>query len=375
MLVRRRVGVERLRRRADVADLTLGRKIREERERQEMTLQKLAEEAGLGVYQTLGYIETGKRKIQIADLVRIGEVLKRDFVTEYKQLQITRRPVAVLVRRDPQDQDVVQRFAEKCERHYLLENYCGLNRSTRLPASPVSFPATMEHACSYADEVRDELGLSRCPSEGLIAVLERKCAVPVDFQNGLKDPPLKAPGGFGKCLVVRGPKHSPQASYDAAKGLFHLLNWGLYLDLVNRSPHERSRLKELTKSFAACLLLPRKEFLDECKLWISKDRVLTFQGLCGIANYFSTTRSAVVWRFVTLNMLGTSEAKMYFKTLKTVIVPKLSELERFDFLTIRAYQLGRISEEEAKKFAQSPTTLPTYLKESLVPGLKLHRAK
>ena len=356
-------------------DIDLGKRIREERERLQMTQAALAQKAGFKDLQTLSLIERGRRKIQMNDVILISGALGHDLVPDYYRLNKYHRPrVARLVSAVPQDHDILNQAVQRWEHRTLLETACDIRRTTRLPAVPDPPLASLDDASRFGDAIRDELFLGRCPAEVIVSVLERH-GVLIEHREGITSSPLKGSGEFGKGLVVRGPKNSPQASYDSTKGLYDFLTWNQDQDEEKKTPEALSRSQDMAESFAATLLLPLKEFLSESKCWISRSGELTFIGLNGIAHFFNTTQSAVIWRFVTLDMLSASEAKQYLAMLDTETMPRLTNLDRIDFLAIRAVQLGRISEEQAKQYVVSPTTFGSYLTGPQGPSLRLHVPK
>ena len=349
------------RRKSAMPDIKLGRAIRLERELKKMTLEELAQRADLGVYQNLLNIELGHRKIQMVDLVRISEVLGRDFVGEYKKLHTARPRVTLLVWRDPQDKLSSQRFKQKCEDLFRLENDLSQNRTTRLPAPPESFPPSREDVNRFAEEVRDELGISRCPAEGIEKVLGNR-GILIDYAEDLEGPPLVTRGEFGLGLLAR----KRFRTWDIAQGLFLLLTWDQETkDLAEKSPEEQSRILELAKAFSAAFLLPIREFTNALRRWAPNDSELTFTAVRRIADFFSTSPQAVLCRLVNLNFLDGTQGNQAEKELEAEIrsaakpsrhkggerISRRSPTQaRLDCLAFRALQTGRITKEEAGKF-------------------------
>ena len=75
------------------ADLSIGRAIRMERERQNLTLNDLTQKIRGGCYQPIHYLESGKRKPNLDLIISISKALNRDFVPMYLALHGYRRPL------------------------------------------------------------------------------------------------------------------------------------------------------------------------------------------------------------------------------------------------------------------------------------------
>jgi transcriptional regulator with XRE-family HTH domain len=75
------------------ADLSIGRAIRMERERQNLTQEQLAERADVGTLQNISLLETGKRRFDVDSIISISKALNRDFVPMYLALHGYRRPL------------------------------------------------------------------------------------------------------------------------------------------------------------------------------------------------------------------------------------------------------------------------------------------
>lgn len=353
MLSERKIVLDRRRR----ADAALGREIRLERERQNMTQAGLAEKAALGSFQAVSQIERGVRRLQLDELSRISKALNHDFTRTSQILFGNLRPLVIAPSVMHIDKVPYEEFVDHCFLFSELEKLCGFIRNTRLPSPPPQALTTPKDAGRFGEEIRIELGLSHCPSESIEETLRRQWGVLLVYCSGLHSAPQFASGPFGKAIQLKGRLYSPETSWQAVRGLFYLLlGYESSVELAGKAPAERSRLEELAKAFSSGLLLPAREFLKVLGLWASEAGELSYRAVREIAGYFHCTRHAVCWRLLTLGLLEAPEVYRYEKETRMppprrknrrrLFLGEPQPLDPYSALAVRAYQKGAITEED-----------------------------
>ena len=108
----------------------LGQRLRETRERLELSLQEVSKTMGFGNYQTLSSIENGSRHIKASELAKLSKVYLRDishFLNPHREEETA---VSVLWRsRSGDDKYKIkkQEFLKYCYGYYDIEERLGLD--------------------------------------------------------------------------------------------------------------------------------------------------------------------------------------------------------------------------------------------------------
>ncbi|MBI4404306.1 MAG: ImmA/IrrE family metallo-endopeptidase [Deltaproteobacteria bacterium] len=350
---------------------SIGRRIKEERTRQNFTQDELIEKAKLDwERQTLGQVENGEREIKAWELAKISSVLRMDMSAFFPRETATQQQPYVLWRKKPKNPARIEaEFLRLCKDYELVEtlNSVNANEFQTLPHRKIDL-GTFSYPDAYllAEQVRNELTLGDFPASSLVKILEEKFGIKFFF-NDLEGNGSAASSvsSFGYCTLVSSSEVPWRQHFSIAHELFHLITWDdALLAQVNSEKGLWDCNERLADSFAAGLLVPTETLGREIRA-LSKNNKLNGAGIVAIARQFGVSLEALLWRMVGLRFLAknTAEKALADDQLRTLdrniraemaTEPVQTESNRFLRLAYIAYENGEISRGRLAKMLDIP---------------------
>jgi Zn-dependent peptidase ImmA (M78 family)/DNA-binding XRE family transcriptional regulator len=327
---------------------TIGRRLRECRERLAMTQGDLAEKAGVGV-SSISEFENGKREPTLNQLRKLADAMSAS-VAWFLSMD---EPLGETVRwreRPPNAEIIEARFLKLCRQYRDLERWACEEEPIQLRRSE-RFPSSRSEVAALARQVQGEMRLGDRP--GL--VLRRR----LEDDYGLKTFVLQVePSGTAACTA--SPEYGPavllnalnseaRRTFDLAHELFHLLTWSV---TSHESPEETE--EKFADYFAATLLLPEGALREAVDRRI-KQQKLSIANVCELARDFCVSIDALIWRMHNLyGWTDAAETRAKIERARALAAPysaltpsvqeDTSELpERYRSLAIQALRSGEIS--------------------------------
>ncbi len=357
----------------------IGRRIKEERNRQKLTQDELVQNSKLGWdRQTLGQIENGEREIKAWELARISSVLRMEISSFFPASpERATRPV-VLWRQRPENHERLEaEFISLCKDYKFIEDLNAVDSSgfRRFPHKKIDLTTfDYKDAYSLAEQIRNELGLGDYPATSLVKTLEEKYGLKLFF-DGLDGNASAASSvsEYGSCIVISNKEPAWRQHFSIAHELFHIVTWhDQLLHLLNRDKDLCEHNERLANAFAAGLLVPAEPLRRETKA-IAREDKLSEAGIVAIARQFGVSLEALLWRMANLSIIKREVVKESLADDKMRALDRENRAEsqgpnyfssRFVRLAYLAYENGEISRGRlAKILKQSLSALTGYLKQ------------
>lgn len=338
--------------------LEIGARIKDEREKRNLTQVELASQAKIENYQTLGKIERGERKdLKTTELQRIAEALGVSIgflLGEFNQPQKS----LIFWRKEPAS---LQKIALENKLHTFIENYSFLeevlnqNKKIRrtLPIFSLNPSNTSyEDAHEVAEEVRKTLNLGGQPSSALQSCLEEDFDVKVLYED-LGDSSAACTRDDSYVAIMINKNESLwRQNFNLAHELYHLVTWDLgVLKLIKSDPSLDKRNEELAENFAAGLLMPAEDLKDDFRR-ICEGGKLVPADLMVLSSKYKVSTEATAYRLLNLNCISKEDAKKLISEIHRESVSKETSIkfsEKLVRLAFFAYQKDKISKA---RFAQ-----------------------
>lgn len=349
-------------------DKELGRRIKDERERRNLSQQKLAELAGISHRQSIGKIEDGERKLQATELYGISKALG---VSPEVLLTNSTSPTMPQYLWRKVHSDVKAewegRFSGHIANFNFVENVLLLTdvQSLELPHKVIDVMALQYNdVYSLAEQIREQLALGAFPSRNLEIALEEKYGVRI-FYVDLHDQGSAATSRTMAPTIFLNRHEAPwRRTFSLAHELFHLITWTD--DIAIRAEkdsdfHEKN--EKLAEAFAAGLLMPSEVLTSELKKTL-KDGHLTYTDLIALSRTFGVSTAALLYRLANLRFISFDLAKKIMNDHSFKEIDKQDQNERwhtpaslsekFIKLAYQAYQASKLSKARLAEMLEIP---------------------
>lgn len=346
---------------------TIALAIRSTREKQSITQQQLAEQAGIGSLQTISDIERGVREVKAWELVRVARALSIPVdVLLGLQPAVSMR---VFWRRGTAQQSrrAESLFLERARRFALLELWCELPPVEPLPEWALDpRTASFADASRLAEQAGQVLNLGSRPAASLLPTLEERFRVKV-FYDDLGDDESAATvrGDFGPAILMNAREAPWRRNYNFAHELFHLVTWSAvdaHLPADGSEPDWLEKLEQLANAFASRLLLPADAVESEFVARVREGRIGNLE-LVELARQFDVSTAALLWRVVNMGRLRkeTAESLLTNDNFKRADRQSMSDRwwappgplpDRFKRLATLAYRKGKVSKARLAEFLE-----------------------
>lgn len=347
----------------------MGRNIREARKRLGITQEQLAERLGISTSQTISDIEKGARSVKALELKRIAEQLRVDFYDLLGPAPLPTKPMPLWRAKPDVNKGEVEALLHLRNRRFKSVRDALEMDATELPLyrqfDPVKVPYPDIEA--IAAEARKDLGLGIPPGNSLCARLADPFAVMIFHQDlGGDGSALCVRSADGAVMLLNSAEVQARRLFSCAHELYHLLTWdSTLIERVASSSDDFRLLEKKAGAFASALLMPIEELQPFLQHGISQGKI-GIEYLVKTANHFGVSTSALLWRMVSLQMIGRDKPSSvlssadYFsaKTLVAMDDPDTASAlpESYVRMAFLAHVLGRISRARLAEYLE--TTLP-----------------
>jgi Zn-dependent peptidase ImmA (M78 family)/transcriptional regulator with XRE-family HTH domain len=283
-----------------------------------MTQAELAEKLSFNHRQTLQSIETGERRLTIAELMKLVEIGNRpvEYFTDPFHWTGEGR---FSFRADGVPEKAITEFEQTAGGWIMLWRWLSsINdlRATSRPRLEIGKGSSFEDVAIIAARIVTWFDLGAVPALTLAERLESELLIPVLFV----DLPVGISGATyhheGMNVILINRKDSDgRRNFDLAHEFFHALTWdvlppGRY---DNDHPADRSakRREQLANGFASALLLPEQNVRKywKRKSFASADAVSRAKSAVQGAEHFHVSTQAFLWRLVALELLSEQECR------------------------------------------------------------------
>jgi Zn-dependent peptidase ImmA (M78 family)/transcriptional regulator with XRE-family HTH domain len=349
----------------------LGRRLQEARKARGLTQQDVAESLAMA-RTTVTALEKGDRRIRPDELIQLAKLYGR-FVGDLVGL---REPMAdfamqfrtAVARTGSQQAQTeldqgVQEFQRLCEDYLYLEKLNGVPFTRAYPAPyPLEGVGPEEAAEDVASADRNRLGLGDGPVLNLREILENDVGLRI-FYVSL---PSRVAGIFayteelGGCIAVNALHPEERRRWSMAHEYGHFLTNRFRSEISILAPYERVPASErFADVFARSFIMPaaglRRRFNEMSR---SSGGKITAAEVCRAAHYYFVSVEAMMLRLEELRLLpgGTWERlrdrgfKVREAQEQLGLTPRPHDDQplpiRYQFLAVRAYQEGNLTEGE-----------------------------
>ena len=356
----------------------LGRRLREARKSRGLTQQQAADALSVA-RTTITAVEKGERRTRAEELVRLANLYGRkvnelvsareplpDFAVQFR----TATERAGSSRVQEQIDQAVSNFQHMCEDYKYLERLNGISSES---AYPVQYPTkgiSAEFAAQdIASSERNRLGLGDGPLLRLRELLEEE----VDLRVFLVDLPSQIAGLFayteelGGCVAINAQHPRERRRWTLAHEYGHFLTTRYQSEIAVLGAYDRLPASErLADAFSACFLMPesglRRRFNEHSR---SSGGSLTAADVCRMAHYYAVSVEAMMRRLEQVGALprGTWERlrDRGFEVREAqrqlgLVSPQIQDRSmpaRYEFLAVRAFEAGELSEGELARYLRT----------------------
>ncbi|MBI2919096.1 MAG: ImmA/IrrE family metallo-endopeptidase [Chloroflexi bacterium] len=388
----------------------LGRRLQEARKARGLTQQQVAESLAVA-RTTVTALEKGERRIRPAELVRMAKLYARpvgdlvgprqpmaDFAVQFRATLASAGSGLA----QSELQRAVGEFQRLCEDYQYLERLNGVHESLMYPPEyPLGVVAPEPAAENVASAERNRLGLGDGPVLNLRELLESD----VGLRTFYVSLPSRVAGvfaytvGLGGCVAVNALHPEGRRRWSMAHEYGHFLTSRFRPEISVLAAYERVPASErFAHAFAGSFLMPaaglQRRFNEMSRVSGGK---ITAAEVCRVAHYYFVSVEAMMLRLEGLRLLpsGTWERlrDRGFKVREAQVQLGLTPYPhddrtlpvRYQFLAVRAYQEGNLTEGElarllrvdrvqARRTVQALTHLPHVLDEGKVASLAVDLA-
>jgi len=344
-------------------NLLLGKNIRSARERLGLTLEQLANKAGLPALQTVSEIELGKREVKAWELVNIARALQIS-VSSLLDVKEPLTPPFILWRKEPKKDrtSMEAAFLQRCNQYHLLEQLSGAKQSRKLPTADIN-PNTIDYrdAVKLSAQISNQLDLGARPAKVLAKVLEDEYSVKIWYMDlGERGSAATFFGDFGQAILINLREAPWRRNFSLAHELFHLITWNsLPLQRLQSDNKLREKVEKIAEMFASNVLLPSDQVSEAIQTRLERNKI-TYLDIVSIAREFDVSTEALIYRLCSLRLINQTTAKevlsdSHFRAIDRGSMFKYwsspPEIpERFVRLAFEAYKLGRLSRSRLAEF-------------------------
>lgn len=356
----------------------LGRRLQEARKSRGMTQQQAADALSLA-RTTITAVEKGERRTRAEEIAQLANLYGRkvhdlvapreplpDFGVQFRTATVR----AESSRIQEQVDQAVSDFQHLCEDYRHLER---LNVVVSDPSYPSQYPTkgiSVEYAAQdIASSERNRLGLGDGPLLRMRELLEEDVGIRV-FSIDL---PSQIAGlfaytdEFGGCIAINARHPGERRRWTLAHEYGHFLTARYQSEISVLGAYERLPASErLADAFAGCFLMPesglRRRFSEHSR---STGGTFTAAEVCRMAHYYAVSVEAMMRRLEQIGALprGTWERlrdrgfKVREAQRQLGLVPQetheRSMPARYEFLAVRAFDAGELSEGELARLLRT----------------------
>lgn len=291
-----------------------GTRIRALREARDLTQDQLADRLGFKDRQTLSAIETGDRRLSADELLRAAEVLSEPLETFTDPFLLIGEGKFSWRQKDVPPARLTD-YERKAGRWIAAWRELSARQGQQPPldrrALRLDKTSRFEDAIAAGERFAAEYDLGDVPSRRLAGVMQAEFSIlvlMVDAIAGISGAACRLPeldAVLINRLEVEGRRH-----FDLAHELFHILTWDTMPPehVETAAEISRNRVEQLANKFASAVLMPDSA-LSRFGAWSGLSKPDLIAKLNDTADALAVTSSALKWRLVDLERIGTTDAK------------------------------------------------------------------
>ncbi|MDZ4804134.1 MAG: XRE family transcriptional regulator [Candidatus Eisenbacteria bacterium] len=302
-------------------EITLGKRLREVRERLSLTQDYVAQQVEIP-RQAISEIEHGKRAVSAGELFGLARLYSLPVDSLLAPEAAPPEEELVLLRADsvgPEVNLALSQFQNLCREFRWLEEQLEQVRSPDL--RPLNRPpVSYEDAWRLASEERKRLDLGATPAWSMLEALEERVGVKIlsfDAEWSLSGASLI--GSHGRAIFLNRVHPQSRRVFTLAHEFFHLLvNEGgtrphvAWAHACSAEPGGKPREESLADQFAAEFLMPRDAIEERIADEHPRAKSLTGTAVIHLAVSFGVSTQAMLFRLGNLGKLGKSApAELY----------------------------------------------------------------
>jgi XRE family transcriptional regulator, fatty acid utilization regulator len=330
----------------------IGRRIKEERQRQNLTQEELIKHSQLTWdRQTLGNVEKGEREVKAWELASIAKALGVGISSFFPSSPSIPDPVVLWREQPPNFRKMEADFLRMCKDYQMVESFgeSATAEFRQLPNIEIDLKKfTYNDAYALAERIRQNLDFGEYPASNLVKVLEEKFGVKFFFND--LDGNVSAAcsvSSYGNCILISANEAPWRQHFSIAHELFHTITWSESLiTLVGEDETMWKKNESLANAFAAGLLVPSEALRAEIRKF-SKNGNLNDAGIVAIARQFAVSLEALIWRMVGLGIISrdTGLEALNDEGLKSTDFISRSETQHPTYLSNRFVRLAYVAYE------------------------------
>jgi len=277
------------------------------RTRLKLTQEGLAERVGFQNRQTIGQIENCEREVKAWELSALARALHVQIGYFFVPDELRAQPSVLWRERADVAVEEEAAFLNKCDQYAMLERLNDLPEAERFPKLPSQLGAetfSYDDAARLADQCAKLFELGSQPADSLVSVLENRFRVKIWYLPlTRKGSAASTCGAFGYGILMNSDEAPWRRNFNFAHEVFHLLTWDcLTATLLESDTELKKRAESLANAFAAQLLLPADELIQEFKRRIENNKI-SYLALIEIARLYGVSTEALLYRLSNLRQL------------------------------------------------------------------------
>jgi Zn-dependent peptidase ImmA (M78 family)/DNA-binding XRE family transcriptional regulator len=313
--------------------MSLGQRIKTERENKRVSQEKLAKAVGWNHHQIVSEVEQGRREVKAWELCEIAKFLSVSIDSLLEDKTPLERPLVLWRQKPKNDEKLLEaRFLTDCENYLWVEQLVSASEESptlvfeNLPQKKIDLRKfTLDHAYRLAESARQFLMLGDFPATQLLGILEDRYGVKFIVDTQDIEPSAASSRSFKGCFVFMNGRHpEPRQYFSIAHELFHLLTWDEeMLALVDSDPQFHEKNEQLANAFAAGLLIPQDKLQNEVAR-LCVNRTICAPDIIAFAEQFQVSKEAMVYRMLNIGLISKKECSELKDLLLKSISPKNS---------------------------------------------------
>lgn len=292
----------------------IGKRVTMLREELGLTQEQLAARLGIASRQSVQAMESGKRKIQVEELLALMDLSGRP-LSYFTDPFTWEGEGNFSFRLEPEGRARLgeyEKVAGDCAMlwQYLME-FAGI-RVTSKPGIGISVESSYEDVANIANTLVSWLGLGAVPSLTLADIIEEEFLIPVlhvDAPKGISGATFHNAGV--NIIFINRNEVAGRRNFNVAHEFFHALTWAVAAppreDTEGAGSRTAARWEQLANVFASNILMPDKAVRS---LWEDiESRYPTTEKndipemVREAAGHFQVTRPAMYWRLVDMRLV------------------------------------------------------------------------
>ncbi len=343
----------------------IGQRIKQERERKQVSQEKLAHALQWNHHQIVSDVEQGKREVKAWELYEIAKFLHVRMDVLLGREEQPQQPFVLWRQKPTKDTPLLEaRFINECNNYIWLEQLIlnGNEQPTivfeELPKKKIDFKNfTLSHAYQLAESMRQLMSLGDFPAMQLLGILEDRYGVKFIIDNNNTEGSAACSRSEKGCFIlIKGLDVECRQYFSIAHELFHLITWDQeMLAQIDAMTSLHDKNEQLANAFAAGLLIPKEKLQTEIAR-ICGNRPIAAPDVIATAGQFYVSKDAMLYRMLNIGLISNKQFKEIKEQLQHTVSYRTTaeRISRFLYskyvrLVYLAYEHIKISRAKAAK--------------------------